>query len=168
MELLYYIPIIFFIACMLLIIIFRQKKRNRKLEKLLAYANEKLERLQIHFEGSYKNRKTQIVGKFTQGGQSFDLTLKSAKPTEPTKHIESWQGTMKAGGRSFEFQFRVLETKDKKRQVELDSFSESIGGLHVDPTFNDDGVTFEVSLTKAKFEGKYNKDKTIKGMFSNI
>ena len=34
---------------MLLMIIFRQKKRNRKLEELLTYANEKLERLQIHF-----------------------------------------------------------------------------------------------------------------------
>jgi len=118
------------------------------------------DRLKIVFKGPYTNRKTQIVGKFTQGGQSFDLTLKSTEPAEPTKHIETWQGTMEAGARSFEFQFRVLETKDKKRQVELDSFSEGIGGLHVNPTFNDDGVTFEVTLTKAKFEGKYNEDKT--------
>ena len=49
MELLYYILIIFFLTYILLMIIIRQKKRNRKLEKLLAYANEKLERLQIHF-----------------------------------------------------------------------------------------------------------------------
>lgn len=118
------------------------------------------EKLKITYKGSYKNRNTPVEGKFTQSGRSFDLTLKAAKPAPPTKHIETWQGTMKAGGRSFEFQFRVLETKDKKRKVELDSFSEGIGGLNVDPTFKDDSVTFEVSITKARFEGKYNKDKT--------
>jgi pimeloyl-ACP methyl ester carboxylesterase len=116
------------------------------------------DRLKLVYEGTYKN--TEIEGTFTQGGQSFNLKLKAAKPATPTRHVETWQGTMKAGGREFEFQFRVLETKDKKRQVELDSFSESIGGLHVEPTFNDDGVVFVVALTKAKFEGKYNQDKT--------
>jgi pimeloyl-ACP methyl ester carboxylesterase len=114
----------------------------------------------IVFEGIYKDQKTPIVGKFKQAGQTFDLTLKTAKPMKPAKHIETWQGTMKAAGRSFEFQFRILETKDKKRQVELDSFSESIGGLHVDSKFTDDGVTFEIPLTKATFEAKYNEDKT--------
>lgn len=118
------------------------------------------DKLKIVYQGAYKNRSTPIAGKFTQSGQAFDLTLKAAEPAQPTKHIETWQGTMKAGGRSFEFQFRVLETKDKKRQVELDSFSEGIGGLSVGPTFKDDGVTFEISVTKAKFEGKYNEDKT--------
>ena len=56
-------------------------------------------KLSIVFEGSYTNRTTPIKGKFTQGGRSFDLTLKTAKPAQPTKHIETWQGTMKAGGR---------------------------------------------------------------------
>ena len=117
-------------------------------------------KLNIVFKGSYKNRKTPIEGKYTQSGRSFDLTLKPTEPPQATTHIETWQGTMKAGSKSFEFQFRVLETKDKKRKVELDSFSESIGGLNVDSTFRDDGVTFEVSLTKAKYVGKYNEDKT--------
>jgi pimeloyl-ACP methyl ester carboxylesterase len=120
----------------------------------------KSNKLQIVYEGTYKNRNTAIDGTFTQGGRVFVLKLTAAKPAQPTKHIETWQGTMNAGGRTFEFQFRVLESKDKKRQVELDSFSEGIGGLHVEPTFNDDGVSFIITLTKAKFEGKYNEDKT--------
>lgn len=120
----------------------------------------KSDQLKLVYEGTYKNNNTEIEGRFTQGGQSFDLKLKAVRPTAPTKHVETWQGTMKAGGREFEFQFRVLETKDKKRQVELDSFSENIGGLHVEPTFNEDGVVFVIGLTKATFEGKYNKDKT--------
>lgn len=49
MELGYYIAGVLFIAGILLLILYRQKKRNQKLEKLLAHTNKKLERLQIHF-----------------------------------------------------------------------------------------------------------------------
>lgn len=117
-------------------------------------------RLTIVYQGAYKNNNTQVEGKFTQAGKSYNLNFKSAKPPEPTTHVATWQGTMKAGGRSFEFQFRVLETKAKKRSVELDSFSENIGGLLVDSTFDDQGVTFKITVTKAEYRGKYNQDKT--------
>ncbi len=56
-------------------------------------------KLRIVFEGTYTNRNTPIKGKYKQSGQSFDLTLKPIDPPEPTKHIETWQGTMKAGGK---------------------------------------------------------------------
>lgn len=117
-------------------------------------------RLTIVYEGTYKDRNTEIKGTFTQAGQKFDLVLKPVKAAQPTVHVETWQGTMKAGARSFEFQFRVLETKDKKREVELDSFSEGIGGVNVEPTFTDEGVSFVITLTKAEFKGKYNEDKS--------
>jgi len=117
-------------------------------------------RLTIVYQGTYQNNNSQVQGKFTQSGRTYNLNFKAAKPPEPTKHVETWQGTMQAGGRSFEFQFRVLETKTKKRSVELDSFSENIGGLQVDSTFNDQGVIFKITVTKAEYRGEYNQDKT--------
>ena len=116
-------------------------------------------RLTIVYQGTYQNKNTQVEGKFTQAGRSYNLNFKAAKPPQPPTHIATWQGTMKAGGRSFEFQFRVLETKAKKRSVELDSFSENIGGLQVDSTFNDQGVVFKITVTKAEYRGEYNQDK---------
>ena len=117
-------------------------------------------RLLITFDGPYKDASTEIAGKFKQAGQSFDLLLKPATPEAPAKPIENWTGTMMAGGRTFKFQFRVLETPDKKRKVELDSLSENISGLGVEATWKKEGVLFEIPVTKAKFEGKYNEDRT--------
>ena len=113
-------------------------------------------RLKVVYEGRYQQGNTEIVGSFTQAGQSFPLKLKATTPPAPRVHIETWQGTMQAGEREFEFQFRVLQTADQVRSVELDSFSEGIGGLYVKPMFQEDGVSFEIVLTKARFVAKYN------------
>ena len=114
----------------------------------------------IKFEGVYKKDGSRVKGTFSQAGRSFEMSLKPADDPGKTKLVETWQGTMVAGPQTFEFQFRVLQGKDNKKLVELDSFSENLGGLNVDPTFDDDGVKFEITLTKATFVGKYNDDKT--------
>ena len=49
MGFLYYIIFIVLVSAIAVLIILRQRKRNKKLEKLLAHTNKKLERLQIHF-----------------------------------------------------------------------------------------------------------------------
>jgi adenylate cyclase len=59
---------------MLLMIIFRQKKRTRKLEKLLAYANEKLERLQIHF-GRFTPK--EVIEHLTDSDSTFKPSMRS-------------------------------------------------------------------------------------------
>ena len=116
--------------------------------------------LNLTFEGRYQNGKTKIAGKFAQAGKTFDLSLTPVDPPAVSRQIECWQGTMKAGSRSFDFQFRVLESNDKGRTVELDSFSESLGGVEVKSEFRADGVTFEIPLSQARFEGSYNDDQT--------
>ena len=116
-------------------------------------------RLGIVLDGEYQAGNQQIAGTFTQAGQTFPLELEAMPPPAPRKQVETWHGTMKAGGREFDFQFRVFLDTKKKRSVELDSLSEGLGGLHVDPTFNGAEVTFEIGVTKARFEGRYNADR---------
>ena len=116
-------------------------------------------RLGIVLDGKYQEGNQQIAGTFTQAGQSFPLKLEATPPPAPRVQVETWHGTMKAGGREFEFQFRVFVDAEKKRSVELDSLSEGLGGLHVDPTFNGAEVAFEIGLTKARFEGRYNAER---------
>ena len=116
-------------------------------------------RLGIVLDGEYQAGNQQIAGTFTQAGQSFPLELEATAPPAPRKQVETWHGTMKAGAREFEFQFRVFLDTENKRSVELDSLSEGLGGLHVDPMFNGAEVEFEIGLTKARFEGRYNSDR---------
>ena len=116
-------------------------------------------RLGIVLDGKYQEGNQQIAGTFTQAGQSFPLKLEATPPPAPRVQVETWHGTMKAGGREFQFQFRVFVDTEKKRLVELDSLSEGLGGLHVDATFNGAEVAFEIGLTKARFEGRYNAER---------
>ena len=116
-------------------------------------------RLGIVLDGEYQPGDREIAGTFTQAGQSFPLKLQATTPPPPRKQIETWRGTMKAGERVFEFQFRVFADVEKKRSVELDSLSEGLGGLPVTPTFSGEQVTFEIVVTKARFEGRYNSER---------
>ncbi|MEE3373328.1 MAG: alpha/beta hydrolase [Planctomycetota bacterium] len=116
-------------------------------------------RLGIVLDGEYQPGDQEIAGTFTQAGQSFPLKLEATPPPPPRKQVETWYGTMKAGERVFDFQFRVFADAEEKRSVELDSLSEGLGGLPVTPTFSGDEVTFEIVLTKARFEGRYNAER---------
>lgn len=101
-----------------------------------------------------------VVGKWTQGGREWDLTLEQVDRVMPDQHIESWQGTLQAGGREFEFQVRVFRDPGGKLLAKLDSFSENLIGLPIEMTRHEDAFHFEVRLTKATYEGSYNKDKS--------
>ena len=116
-------------------------------------------RLGIVLDGKYQPGNREITATFTQAGQSFPLKLAATPPPPSKKQVETWRGTMQAGGREFEFQFRVFVDAEKERSVELDSLSEGLGGLHVDSTFNGDEVAFEIGLTKARFEGSYSAER---------
>ena len=74
MELGYYIVGVLFIGGTLSLILYRQKKRNQKLEKLLAHTNEKLERLQIHF-GRFTPE--EVIEHLTDSDSAFKPTIRS-------------------------------------------------------------------------------------------
>ncbi|HEX3230839.1 MAG TPA: hypothetical protein VHQ95_17810, partial [Pyrinomonadaceae bacterium] len=56
------------------------------------------------FEGVLNKDRTELTGKYTQGGQEFPLSFKRSEqaavtPPSPAKGFEgSWQGTLEAGG----------------------------------------------------------------------
>ena len=119
----------------------------------------------IKFEGKLDPEKESISGTFTQGGRPFPLEFTKGEPPKATTHIQTWDGVMKAGGREFDFQFRVFQDEDKKLSAKLDSFTEQIFNLHCDVKHEaDNTITVEVPITKAVFTGTMSEDmKTIDG-----
>ena len=121
----------------------------------------------ITFKGA-TNELGEIVGKFKQGGQSFPLTFRKAEPSKPTTHIQTWNGIMKAGGKEFDFQFRVFEDEDRKMTAKLDSYTERVFGLACEVSHDEDGsVTVDIPITKARYVGKFSDDmQMIKGKWN--
>ena len=112
----------------------------------------------ISFKGKVNDAQTEASGKFTQG-RKFDLVFKKIEGVvEPDKHLQSWKGTMNAGGKEFEFQFRVFEDSQGKKLVKLDSFSEGLTGIPAEFEKNDNEVTITIPRTQAKFIGDLNED----------
>ncbi len=130
-------------------------------DKKLEFA---IKRLGASFAGKLNDDQTVATGKFTQG-QKFEMVFKRMEgEVKPDKHIQSWKGTMDAGGKEFEFQFRVFEDSQGEKLVKLDSFSESATSIPADYEKNGDEITITVPMTKAKFVGTLSDDeKTIDG-----
>ena len=72
---------------------------------------------------------------------------------------------MKAGGREFDFQFRVFQDEDNELSAKLDSFTEQAFGLHCDVKHEaDNTITVDVPISKAVYAGTMSEDmKTIEG-----
>ncbi len=117
-----------------------------------------LKKATIVFEGKLNKKKNAIEGTFTQGGQPFKISFHNANDFKADKHVETWQGTMDAGTRKFEFQIRVFKTQNG-RTAKLDSFSENLLGLPLELSEKDNQFSFEFRASGAKFEGKYSDDK---------
>ncbi len=124
-----------------------------------------VKQLSVKYEGKIDADNGTITGTFTQAGQSFPLEFKKGEKAKPTTHIQTWDGILKAGGKEFDFQFRVFQDEDEKMTAKLDSFSERIFGLSCDVTHGEDGtVTVEIPITRAVFTGKFSDDmQTIDG-----
>lgn len=116
--------------------------------------------LGVKYSGQWDAATQTIKGTFTQGA---DLPLDLERITLPRnlQHIESWKGLLQAGPKEFDFQIRIFKDDETKRHGQLDSFSEGMGGLDLVWSEGDAGqVDFDLPLTKAKYSGKYNEDRT--------
>ncbi len=122
-----------------------------------------IKKMAVKFEGNLKDGI--LSGTFTQRGQPFPLEFKKGEKPKPTTHIQTWAGLMEAGGKKFDFQFRVFQDEDENMTAKLDSFSERIFGLHCEVDHAADGtITVEVPITKATFVGQLSDDmQTITG-----
>ena len=125
-----------------------------------------VKKMGIEFDGDLDLENSVIEGTFSQGGQKFELRFEKGDKAKPATHVQNWNGIMKAGGREFDFQFRVFEDEDEKLTGKLDSFSESIYGLHCDIKIGagNKGVEIDIPATAAKYVGTFTEDmKTING-----
>jgi len=125
-----------------------------------------IKKMGVEFDGKMNANGKKISGTFKQGGQSFPLELTRGEKAKPTTHVQTWKGIMEAGGKKFDFQFRVFQDEDENLTAKLDSFTERVFGLHCDVAHSrDDGsITVEIPLTKATYVGRFSDDmKTING-----
>lgn len=112
-----------------------------------------IKKMAVKFKGDLKDGI--VSGTFTQNGQSSPLEFKKGEKPKPTTHVQSWTGLMDAGGKKFDFQFRVFQDEDENMTAKLDSFSERIFGLHCEVDHAADGtITVEVPITKATYVGQ--------------
>lgn len=112
------------------------------------------------YEGSISADEMTVTGTFTQGGRKFPLTFKQVDRVPDDKLLESWVGTLKAGGQSLRLQFRLLEQPDGKLVTKFDSLSQDVKGLPAEVEITDKHVKFEVKVLQAVFEGTLNEDGT--------
>ena len=122
-----------------------------------------IKRLGVTYQGKLNDDQSVATGTFTQG-QKFEVVFKRVTEVKPDKHIQTWNGTLKAAGKEFVFQFRMFEDGQGEKLVKLDSFSEGLMGISTE--FKQDGnkITIEVPISNAKFVGVLSDDgKTIDG-----
>ncbi len=124
-----------------------------------------VKRLRVKFEGKINADAGTIRGTFTQDGRSSPLEFVKGEESKPTTHIQTWNGTLQAGGRKFDFQFRVMQDEDEKLSAKLDSFSERIFGLNCDVKHEENGtITVKIPVTGATYIGTISDDmQTIDG-----
>ncbi len=127
------------------------------LERTDKVLNWSIDSLGASFQGKLNDDKDQATGNYKQGPVAANLVLKKVANVPQRKLVQVWQGDMKTGVQTFEFQFRVFEDADGGQTVLLDSFTESIEGLNCSMDREGDEVTIKIPITAAKFVGKINK-----------
>ncbi len=122
-----------------------------------------IKRIQATFEGELEASGDVAEGTFIQFGRKTAMKFERRNKTAVPRHVESWQGTMKAGTQEFEFQLRVFETLDGQRTAVLDSFNENAPNIPI-KLDESDGFKFELPSTQARYEGELDDDRqTIRG-----
>jgi pimeloyl-ACP methyl ester carboxylesterase len=125
-----------------------------------------IRKMGVEYKGKLDADGKSITGTFKQAGQSFPLKLVKGEKAKPTTHFQTWKGTMDAGGKKFDFQFRVFRDEDDNTTAKLDSFTERVFNLHCDVThdMSDGSITVEIPVTKATYVGEFSDDmESIKG-----
>ena len=119
-----------------------------------------IEGLEFTYRGKFSDDAQSIQGSMTQFGRNFPLALARAKPLGKLSHLESWQGTMQAGPKTFEFQIRMMQAEDGTRVGQFDSLSEHLADLRLELDVAGSDFRFKLPVTQAAFAGTLNESKT--------
>src|SRR5688572_11600696 len=117
------------------------------------------------FEGVLNKERTELIGKYTQGGQEFPLTLKRGEQTAvaptPAKDFEgSWHGTLDAGAQKLRLLVTVTKSGASAYAGKFDSLDQG-ASIPIDTiTVNGDAVRWEIKSAAIVYEGILNKERT--------
>ena len=103
-----------------------------------------------------------IVALVSVTGRADDARVETKKTAAPTAAVEYWEGTLKVVP-GVEMRLVVnVKTDDKGAKVAtLDSPDEGLEGMKLGPfSVDDKGMAFDLKVTSAKYEGKFNADGT--------
>src|SRR5687768_15499616 len=117
------------------------------------------------FEGVLNKERTELTGKYTQGGQEFPLTLKRGEqaavaPTPAKDFAGSWHGTLDAGAQKLRLLVTVTKSDAGAYAGKFDSLDQG-ASIPIDTiTVNGDAVRWEIKSAAIVYEGTLNKDRT--------
>lgn len=124
------------------------------------------------FEGVLNKDRTELTGKYTQGGQEFPLSFKrsdqAAVVPPPAKDFEgSWPATLEAGGQKLRLVVTVTKSDAGAYAGKFDSLDQG-ASIPIDTiTLTGDAVRFEIKSAAIVYEGTLNKERTeLTGTFS--
>ncbi len=119
------------------------------------------------FKGMLSANGDRVTGKWKQGHGEYDFVIHRVTRFDEAKHIETWQGTLKAQGKTFEFGLRVFELASGSQWARLDSFSEGVEGIYADLTRDEKVFQFETKGIGGAFKGTFSDDReSIEGKWS--
>ncbi len=124
-----------------------------KVERTSKRLTFEIKKLGASFVGDLNANQTVATGVFTQG-LKFDIEFKRVEGWKPSKHVATWVGTMEAGPKRFDFQFRIFLNFEGKKSIQLDSLTEGVNGL--EGGFEQEGnrIAMTIPATAAKVIGK--------------
>jgi len=117
------------------------------------------------FEGVLNKERTELTGKYTQGGQEFPLTLKRGEqaavaPTPAKDFAGSWHGTLDAGAQKLRLLVTVTKSDAGAYAGKFDSLDQG-ASIPIDTiTVNGDAVRWEIKSAAIVYEGTLNKERT--------
>ena len=117
------------------------------------------------FEGVLNKERTELTGKFTQGGQELPLTLKrgeqaAVKQPSSKDFAGSWLGTLEAGGQKLRLVVTVTKSDAGTYAGKFESLDQG-ATIPIDTiTVNGDAVRLEIKSPAIVFEGALNKERT--------
>ena len=109
------------------------------------------------FEGNLNEDRAVCEGQWHQAGQTHPLKIRRvALPS----HLQTWQGDLVAGPKSFELQLRIETEENGKHRCRLDNFTQRMLDVKTEYESTKEGFKFSISAAKASYSGTFNDDQS--------
>ncbi len=118
------------------------------------------------FVGTMAEDGQSIEGKWFQGPVQHDLVIRRVESFAEGEHVETWQGTLEAAGKSFDFGLRVFRMDDGTWLARLDSYNENAMNLRAPMERGKTRFDFTVPISSADYSGTLDENaETVTGVW---